>query len=80
MQLQFKNNKNASEFSNWLKGFKDIQNSLLLEIDLIENAFIAKCFPPSKSIVRYSKLSFEDAGFELLYINYNEKNAVENWN
>lgn len=80
MQLQFKNNKNASEFSNWLKGFKDIQNSLLLEIDLIENAFIAKCFPPSKSIVRYSKLSFEDAGFELLYINDNEKNAVENWN
>lgn len=79
MQLQFKNNKNASEFSNWLKGFKDIQNSLLLEIDLVENAFIAKCFPSSKSIVRYSKLSFEDAGFELLYINDNEKNAVENW-
>jgi hypothetical protein len=51
----------------------------LLEVDLVEKAFVAKCFPPEKSIVKYSKISFEDAGYELMYINDNDGNEIPDW-
>lgn len=80
MELKFKQINNTSvNFVTWLKGFKEIQPNLLLEVDLIENAFVAKCFPPEKSIVKYSKISFEDAGYELMFINDNEGNEIKDW-
>lgn len=81
MELRFKkiNNQSTSGLVNWLKGFKEIQPSLLLEVDLGEQSFIAKCFPPEKSIVKYSKITFADAGFELTSINDNDGNAITDW-
>lgn len=80
MELKFKQiNNSTSNFVTWLKGFKEIQPSLLLEVDLVEKEFVAKCFPPEKSIVKYSRISFEDAGYELMFINDNDGNEITNW-
>ena len=80
MELKFKQiNNSTANFVAWLKGFKDIQPNLLLEVDLVEKAFVAKCFPPEKSIVKYSRITFEDAGYELMFINDNEGNEVNDW-
>jgi len=68
MELKFKSTGSTNEFATWLKGFKDILPSLLIEVDLETNEFIAKSFPPEKTIVKFSKISFEDAGFELTSI------------
>lgn len=68
MELILKSVGSTSKFVNWLKGFKDIYHSLLLEIDLDEQAFITKCFPTSKAVVKYSKITFEEAGYEFVKI------------
>ena len=77
MELKFKQiNNSTANFVAWLKGFKDIQPNLLLEVDLVEKAFVAKCFPPEKSIVKYSRITFEDAGYELMFINDNDGDFI----
>ena len=65
MQLILKNNGNHANFITWLKGFKDINPTLLLEIDLTTEKFIAKGFPDSRCIVKYSEITFESAGFTI---------------
>ena len=65
MQLVFKNTGSNTKFVNWLKGFKDIVNVLLIEVDIPEQKFVAKSFPESRSIVKYDELSFADAGYEI---------------
>lgn len=62
--LEFKA-KNNKSFSSWLKRFSTIDNSLLLEIDEVGKEFIAKTYNPEKSVVKFSRISFEDAGLEL---------------
>ncbi len=81
MVLKFKKNTTTNIFGNWLKGFKDInpEQSLLLEIDLEKNMFIAKAFPKEKYILKYSTLTFEDAGLEIMYIEDNDGAVVDNW-
>jgi hypothetical protein len=71
MELKLKSIGSTNGFVTWLKGFKDINGSLLVEIDLESNEFIAKSFPQDKSVVKYAKISFEDAGFELSHIQDN---------
>lgn len=81
MELVFKNAGSTSGFSNWLKPFKDIQTSLLIEADLANECFVSKGFKTDRTIVRYSKISFNDAGFEVLYIKDNEGNtySLDEW-
>jgi hypothetical protein len=55
------NVKNGKPFISWLKRFS-IDNSLLLEIDEATMSFIAKTYNEERSIVKYSKLGFEDSG------------------
>lgn len=57
--------KNVKPFSSWLKRFSSIENSLLLELNESSKCFIAKSYNEQKSIVKYSKISFADAGFTL---------------
>lgn len=68
MELKLKSIGSTNGFVTWLKGFKDINGSLLVEIDLDSNEFIAKSFPQDKSVVKYAKISFEDAGYEFTHI------------
>lgn len=65
MKLILKSTGSTAGLVTWLKGFKDIYPSLLIEIDPDTNEFVAKNFTPVKSIVKYSKLSFDDAGLEV---------------
>ena len=71
MELKLKSIGSTNGFVTWLKGFKDINGSLLVEIDLESKEFIAKSFPQDKSVVKYAKLSFEDAGYEYSYVHNN---------
>jgi hypothetical protein len=57
--------KNVKAFSSWLKRFSSIEKSLLLELNESNKCFIAKSYNEQKSIVKYSKISFSDAGFSL---------------
>ena len=71
MELKLKSIGSTNGFVTLLKGFKDIIGSLLVEIDLESKEFIAKSFPQDKSVVKYAKLSFEDAGYEYSYVHNN---------
>ena len=57
MELKLKSIGSTNGFVTWLKGFKDINGSLLVEIDLESKEFIAKSFPQDKSVVKYAKIS-----------------------
>lgn len=74
MELKLKSIGSTNGFVTWLKGFKDINGSLLVEIDLESKEFIAKSFPQDKSVVKYAKLPFEDAGYEYSYVHNNGEN------
>ena len=82
MELIFKNTGQTTGFSSWLKSFKEIQTSLLIECDLKESCFISKAFTTDHSVVKYGKISFDDAGFELLQIKDNDKTeySLDEWN
>jgi hypothetical protein len=57
--------KNVKHFSSWLKKFASIENSLLIEVDEENKCFTAKSYNEEKSVVKYSKISFVDAGFSV---------------
>ncbi len=82
MELIFKNTGQTTGLSNWLKSFNEIQSSLLIECDLKEHSFISKGFTVDHTVVKYGKISFDDAGFELLNIIDNDKNiySLDEWN
>lgn len=56
------NSKNVKAFSNWLRRFISIDNSLLLEIDEKTSTFVAKVYDEARSCVKYSSIRFDDAG------------------
>lgn len=62
--LVFKSN-DVSNFVGWLKKFSSIETSLLLEINETKQEFIAKSYNSEKSVVKYSKISFSEAGLEV---------------
>ena len=53
-----------------------ISSTILIEVDLVENKFISKCFPESRAIVKYSEISFESAGYEVKDILDNDGNSI----
>lgn len=68
-QIEFKA-KNVQAFTTWLKRFDSISGSgsntpLLLEIDNSTHEFLAKTYNEEKSVVKFSRIKFEEAGFEL---------------
>lgn len=76
MQLILKNNGSTAGFIAWLKGFKDINPTILIEVDLTEQKFIAKCFPESRCIVKYSEISFDAAGYTIDELLDNDGNSL----
>lgn len=82
MELIFKSNGDTHGFVNWLKSFKEIQDSLLIECDLKESIFVSKAFTADHSVVKYNKISFEEAGFEVLNVKDNDDVAysIDEWN
>jgi len=79
MKLQFKNSASIAPFISWLNGFQAIQPTLLLEIDINRQMFIAKSFPAGKTIVKYSSISFDAAGLELFGVFGNQGEKID-WN
>ena len=55
--------KNAKAFSIWLKKFSSIDLGLLLEIDEPNSTFLAKTYNEERSVVKLSKIKFDEAGF-----------------
>ena len=56
------NAKNVKAFSAWLKKFVSIDQSLLLEIVEDESMFLAKTYNEERSVVKLSKIKFDEAG------------------
>jgi hypothetical protein len=76
MQLILKSVGANSKFVSWLKGFKDIDNVLLIEVDIHDKKFVAKGFPETRSIVKYDEISFENAGYELESLIDNDEKSM----
>jgi len=57
--------KNSGAFTIYLNKFASIDKSVLFEIDLDKQHFITKSPNEERSIVKYSVLTFNEAGFEL---------------
>lgn len=77
MKILFKSLESKNEFSNWLKEFKEISSSIWIEADLGTKEFIAKVYTDDKALVRFSKISFNDAGYDLVQLKDDEKNFIE---
>lgn len=79
MQLKFKRRDNDNvNFVTWLKQFKDVDtsNCLLMEIDTANKMFVSKVFTTDKFLVKFSQITFEDAGYDLVEIVGNDKKKV----
>jgi hypothetical protein len=57
--------KNVKPFVSWLKKFSSINNSLMIEVDEPTSTFISKTYNDERSVVKLSKIKFDDAGFVL---------------
>lgn len=77
MKLIFKNNGPTTAFSEWLKQFKDISSSILIEIDPTNEMFVSKSYTEDKTLVRYSKISFKDCGLDIHSIKDDSGKKVE---
>lgn len=75
MEILFKGSNQNLELVNWLKQFKDISNSLLIEIDVSEEkkSFIAKSFTIDNGLIKYSEIPFEKCGLELVSVTDGKK-------
>ena len=82
MEIQFQSTGENSGFENWLKGFKEISDSLLIEIDTASQQFVAKVFSNGRDVVKYGKLDFSDAGIEVTGVKdkSQKKISLEEWN
>lgn len=69
-KIKFKKAQSIAKFLEWIEKFKgEISgNNLTIEMDFTEEKFISKTFTQDRSLVRSSKISFTDAGFEVVGI------------
>lgn len=74
MKVIFESQTPTDGFTNWLKAFKEIDNSLLIEVDFEQSSFIAKVTTEDQALVRYSKISFDKAGFKTPEYIINDEN------
>lgn len=82
MEICFQSSTSTINFENWLNSFVAINQSLLMEIDTKEEFFVAKTFTEEKTVVKYGKISFQNAGLEVVSISDdNDKTyTLEEWN
>lgn len=81
MEIQFQSTGATAAFESWLKCFKDISESLLLEIDINEQQFVAKSYTADKTIVKYGTAAFSDMGLEVSCVKdkTNKKLTLDEW-
>lgn len=77
MQYVLKNNGPTTEFAGWLKNFKEVQNSLLIELADNEKAFISKLSSLDKDLVKYSKIYFTKCNLEFVSATDDAGNPVQ---
>lgn len=82
MEIQFQATGSTAGFETWLNGFKEISDSLLIEIDTDKQQFVAKVFSVGRDIVKYGKIDFSAAGYEVTYVKDAEQKKItlEEWN
>ena len=82
MEICFQSTSSTVNFENWLKSFKEISDSLLLEIDPTKKIFVAKTYTTEKTIVKYGKLDFDAAALEVLSVTGKDRKKVtlDEWN
>ncbi|MFW6311390.1 MAG: hypothetical protein ACOC1K_04055 [Nanoarchaeota archaeon] len=68
--------KDVKAFTSWLKRFSLIDTQLLFEINESSKEFIAKTYNEERSVVKFSKVKFDDAGFSLKKGNSSERIKV----
>ena len=66
MQLKLKLNGSAEPFTNYLKSYSRIRESLLLEVDTTQRAFVAKTFTEDKSAIRFASITFDEAHVQVI--------------
>lgn len=82
MEIIFESTGSTAGLENWLSSFKQINDSLLIEVDTNNEQFVAKTHTTDKTIVKYGKLSFESAGLKVASVTGSDKKKVglEEWN
>ena len=81
MKIKFKSTGEPNKLISWLNGFKEIEPSLLIEVDIKDSCFVAKSFPQDHTIIKYSKISFTQAGYSLdAIIDNNDEDITKTWN
>lgn len=82
MEICFQSISSTVNFENWLKSFKEINDSLLMEIDTTQKLFIAKTYTNDKTIVKYGKLDFDAAALEVVSVTGKDRKKVtlDEWN
>lgn len=63
-QLEFNINK-IDEFASWIKRFSLVDKSLLLEVDVSHAELLAKTYNEERSVVKFSKITFDEISFDL---------------
>lgn len=66
MKLKLNLSGSAEPLINYLKSYLRIRDSLLLEIDTTQRAFVAKVFTDERTAARFASLTFEDANVTIL--------------
>lgn len=66
MKLKLNLSGSVEPLENYLKKFWRIRESLLLEIDTKERAFVAKTYTEDRSCVCFSSVRFEDCGISIV--------------
>lgn len=82
MELVLQNTGTTEGFLNWLTAFKELQQSLLIEVDLKNEKFISKGYTLDKALVKRGEITFEEAGYSVSYVkdSKNKKRTLEEWN
>lgn len=65
MKIVFKSTGDNAGLENWLKAFKEIDESLLIEVDVDDKCFVTKAYTSERTIVKYGSLTFENANYEV---------------
>ena len=66
MKLKLKLNGSAEPFINYLKSYLRIRESLLLEIDTENRAFVAKTSTQDKSAIRFASITFDESKISIV--------------
>lgn len=68
MKLIFESTGATTGLETWLKSFKEIADSLLIEVDLQKSEFVAKSTYPDRTIVKFGRITFTEASIQVVSV------------